>query len=175
MASRLHRYQMRTVLKKSPRGSAAGTNQRRAILWIVAVIIVVAAAVPLADRWTESRARRAAVLDFQYREMTNALVSGALEQVSSHPMNRLYHERRDSLLKAGYLKKREFPLRYPFESSRAASAFLWRFAARFPGTEFQLRGVKAPASPVFVVYARNSDLVAMKWFIMQNDKEPRQP
>jgi len=173
MASRLHRYQMRTVLKTSPRGS--GTKQRRAILWIVAVIIVVAAAVPLTDRWTESRARRAAVLDFQYREMTNALVSGALEQVSSHPMNQLYHERRDSLLKAGYLKKREFPLRYPFESSRAASAFLWRFAARFPGTEFQLRGVKAPASPVFVVYARNGDLVAMKWFIMQNDKDARQP
>ena len=88
MASRLHRYQMRTVLKTSTRGS--GTKQRRAILWIVAVIIVVAAAVPLTDRWTESRARRAAVLDFQYREMTNALVSGALEQVSSHPINRLY-------------------------------------------------------------------------------------
>jgi hypothetical protein len=35
--------------------------------------------------------------------------------------------------------------------------------------------VKAPASPVFVVYARNSDLVAMKWFITQNDKDPKQP
>jgi len=171
--SRLHRYQMRTVLKTSPRGS--GTKQRRAILWVIVVIIAIAAAVPLTDRWTERRARQAAVLDFQYREMTNALVSGAGEQVSSHPLNQLYRERRDSLLKAGYLKKREFQLRYRFESSRAASAFLWRFAARFPGTEFQLRGAKPPEAPVFVVYARNSDLVAMKWFVMQNDKDPKEP
>ncbi len=163
---------MRTVLKSS---NAAGRKQRRAFLWILAVIIAAAAAVPLIDRWTESRARRAAVLDFQYREMTNALVSGALEQISSHPMNRLYHERRDALLKAGYLKKREFPLHHRFESSRAARNFLWRFAARFPGTEFQLRGPKSPATPVFVVYARNGDLLAMKWFIMQNDKAGPEP
>jgi hypothetical protein len=158
------------MVKAGPRGAAAGAKQRRVVLWVLAVIILAAAAVPLLDRWTESRARKAAILDFQYREMTNALVSGAMEQVSTHPMNRLYRERRDGLLKAGYLKKREFPLRNRFESSRAANTFLWRFAAQFPGTEFQLRGLKPPAFPVFVVYARDSDLLAMKWFVMRNDK-----
>ena len=143
---------------------------RKTLFGIIGLIIVVSVCVRLIDWWTETRAQGRAALDFQYWEMTNALVSGyALERTSDHPINRLYHERRDALVKAGYLKKREFPLRHRFESSKAAQAFFWRFAARFPGAEFQLRGAKPPVTPTLTVYARNSDLLPIKWFITQND------
>src|SRR5213593_3986918 len=160
MRSRLRSYQMRTVLRSSPRGTAAMKTHHKVVLGIFVLIMAIAVCAPVVDRWTEMRAKRAAVLDFQYREMTNALVFGALEHRTEHPMNRLYHERRDALVKAGYLKKREFPMRQGFESSRAAQAFFWRFASRFPGTEFQLRGAKPPATPMVVAYARDSDLLA---------------
>lgn len=144
---------------------------RGVLLATAALIIAGAVCVPLIDHWTDMKGQRAAALDSQYREMTNALVSGyALERTKDHPINRLYHERRDALVKAGYLKKREFPLRHRFESSKAAHAFFWRFAARFPGAEFRLSGAKPPATPTLTVYARNSDLLAIKWFITQNDR-----
>jgi hypothetical protein len=170
MSSRLRDYQMRTVLRASPT-SGAGARRGRVVLAIIGLIIAVAASVPLVERWMDMSAHKAAALDSQYREMTNALVFGnALEHTKDHPMNRLYHERRNALLKAGYLKKRELRLRNRFESSQAAKAFFWSFASRFPGTEFQLRGAKPPATPVVVVYARDSDFLSMKWFIMQHDK-----
>ena len=60
---------------------------------------------------------RAAALDAQYQEMIFAIVQGkAQEQSADHPMNRLYRERRDALMEAGYLKTRQFPLRHSFES-----------------------------------------------------------
>jgi len=126
----------------------ASIKARRKALAIIGLIIAGVLCVRLIDRWTEARAQERAALDFQYWEMTNALVFGyALERTSDHPINRLDHERRDALVKAGYLKKREFPLRHRFESSKAAHAFFWRFAARFPGAEFRFSGVKPPATP----------------------------
>jgi hypothetical protein len=140
------------------------------LLGMIGLMIAIAICVRLIDRWTERKAQGKAALERQYWEMTNALVSGyALERTRDHPINRLYHDRRDALVAAGYLKKHEFPLRHKFDSSKAAHTFLWRFAARFPGAEFQLSGAKAPTTPTLTVYARNSDLLAIKWFITQND------
>jgi hypothetical protein len=94
------------------------------LIGIVGLIVAIAICVRLIDRWTERKAQGRAALDLQYWEMTNALVSGyALERTSDHPINRRYHERRDALVKAGYLKEREFPLRHRFESSKTAQAF----------------------------------------------------
>lgn len=88
--------------------------------------------------------------------------------VPDHPMYRLYRERHDALVKAGYLKTREFPMRRGFKSRKASSAFFYRFATNFPGVDVQIRN-RPNLPPVIVVCARDRDLLAIKWFIMQQD------
>ena len=144
-------------------------TRHKVVLGITTLVVVVGVCL-LVQRLADKSAERASALDAQYQEMTYAIVQGqAQEQSTNHPMNRLYRERRDALLKAGYLKTREFPLRHSFESPRASFAFLARFAARFPGIDRQLQSTKTGQPPVLVVCARDSDLVAIKLWVMQND------
>jgi hypothetical protein len=83
-------------------------------------------------------------------------------------MYELYRERHDALVKAGYLKTREFPMRYGFESGKAKWNFIYQFATNFPGVDVQIRGQR-DQPPVIVVWARDRDLLAIKWFILQQD------
>jgi len=139
------------------------------ILGVTTLIVVILVCL-LLGHLVHRAALTAAVLDAQYQEMIFAVVQGkAQEQSTDHPMSRLYRDRREALMKAGYLKTRQFALRHSFESSNAAFAFLARFASRFPGVERQLRTTKPGEPPVFVVCARDFDLVAIKLWIMQND------
>lgn len=124
------------------------------------------------DRWSDRAWQRTAVLEAQYREMTYAMVQGqAGEHSPSHPMYRLYQDRKESLLKAGYLKVWEFPMRRGFESRKALPSFFYRFATNFPGAEVRVRGRPA-LPPVIEVCARPRDVVRIKWFIMREDKGP---
>jgi hypothetical protein len=143
---------------------------RHRVFFGVLASIFVAAVCLLVNRWYERAARERAALDAQYQEMVYAIVKGqAGEQSPDHPMSRLYRERHDALVKAGYLKTREFRLRHPFESSSDSSAFLARFAARFPGTDCKLRARKPGEPPLFTVCAREFDVVAIKLWLIQND------
>ena len=146
-------------------------THHKVVLGVMA-LLVVAAICALVDRWANRAAQSASVLDSQYQEMTYAMVQGqAGEQPTNHPMYVLYQERKDALIKAGYLKTREFPMRRGFESRTASRSFFTRFAKRFPGVGVQIRfNQKSGEPPVITVCAKDSDLPAIKWFIMQEDK-----
>ena len=140
------------------------------ILLAVAALVVIATVCALLDRWHGIATERTAALDAQYEEMIYAMVQGqAPEQSTNHPMNRLYRARHEALVAAGYLKTREFPLQHGFESSRASWSFISSFASKFPGVDRQIRSTKPGQPPVFVVCARDRDLLAIKLFIMQNE------
>ncbi len=124
------------------------------------------------DRWSDKASQRTAVLEAQYREMTYAMVQGqAGERSPSHPMYQLYQDRKEALLKAGYLKVWEFPMRRGFESRKALPSFFYRFATNFPGAEVRVRGRPA-LPPVLEVCARSRDILQIKWFIIREDKGP---
>lgn len=144
------------------------TTQRKWVLGFV-VLLVAGAMGVLVDSWADKAAERGRELDVQYGDLIYAKVKGqAGEQPPGHPMYELYRERHDALVKAGYLKTREFPMRHGFESRKASRDFFYQFATNFPGVDVQIRGQR-DQPPVIVVCARDRDLLAIKWFIMQQD------
>jgi hypothetical protein len=141
-------------------------KRRHKVIFGIAALIIVAVSL-LMGRLTD----RVAALEVQYRELIYAKVQGqAGERAPDHPMSRLYRERHDALVEAGYLKTREFPMRRGFESRQALTTFFYSFASNFPGADVQVRDVKQDRPPVIVVCARDCDLLAIKWFIMQQEK-----
>ena len=111
---------------------------------------------------------RAAAMEAQYRDMTNAYLI-ASELAREHPTHRLWAERRAALIKAGYIETRELRLRHSLAAEGAAWDFFRAFHSRFPGVE---RSVRAAGSdePVVVVTARKSDfgpLGAIERFVRQ--------
>src|SRR5690349_16553085 len=141
-------------------------TRSKAIVAVIA-LAVVAVGILVMDRRADRAFETAAALDAQYREMAYAMVQGqAGEQSPSHPIYRLYRERQDSLLKAGYLKTWEFPMRRGFASRKAVPSFFYRFATNFPGAEVRIRGGQ-DSPPVIVVCARDRDILGIRWFIRQ--------
>jgi hypothetical protein len=99
---------------------------------------------------------RAAAMEAQYRNMTNAYPIAA-EMAPDHPTARLWRERRAALLAGGYIETREFELPRPLAAKGAVNAFFAAFHSRFPGVECSVRAPKSD-EPVLVVTARKSDL-----------------
>ena len=111
---------------------------------------------------------RAAAMEAQYREMTNAYPI-ASEMVREHPTHRLWAERRAALMDAGYIETRELRLRHSLAGKGALRDFVAAFRARFPAVEFRIREIKSD-EPVVIVTARKSDfgpLGAIERFVGQ--------
>ena len=111
------------------------------------------AAFGLVDGWARRAAEQGKALDIQYEELIYAKMQGqAGERSPDHPMAQLYRERHDTLVKASYLKTCEFPLQHGFQSGKASSAFLYRFATSFPDVDVQIQN-RRDSPPVIVVCA----------------------
>ena len=77
-------------------------------------------------------------------------------------MAQLYRERRQQLVKVGYLETREFELPRGLESSKETRVFFYRLSTSFTGAEIGLRG-RTSQRPVIVACARERDLLAIQW------------
>ena len=113
---------------------------------------------------------KAAAVEAQYRDMTNAYRIAA-EVVREHPTHRLWEERRTTLFEAGYIETREFRMRHSLTAKGAVSKFFNAFQSRFPGVECSVRGAKSD-EPVVVVTARKFDfgpIGAVERFVTRYD------
>ena len=111
---------------------------------------------------------RAAAMEAQYRDMTNAYPI-ASEMAHEQPAHRLWAERRAALLEAGYIETRELRMRHSLAANGAVWDFFVAFRSRFPGVERSVRDAKSD-QPVVVVTARKSDfgpLGAIERFVGQ--------
>jgi len=111
---------------------------------------------------------KAAAMEAQYRDMTNAYPVAA-EMAPDHPTARLWRERRAALLEAGYIETRELRMRHSLAAKGAVRDFFTAFHSRFPGVERSVREAKSDA-PAVVVTARKSDfgpLGAIERFVSQ--------
>src|SRR6188474_470176 len=82
--------------------------------------------------------QRAAAMEAQYRDMTNAY-SVASEMVREHPTHRLWAERMATLMEAGYIETRQLRMRHSLAAKGAVWDFFVAFNARFPGVERSVR------------------------------------
>jgi hypothetical protein len=109
----------------------------------------------LIDSTVAPAIEKAAALEAQYRDMTNACLL-ASEVVREHPTHRFWAERRAALMEAGYIETRELKIKHSLAAKGAVWDFFAAFHARFPGVERSVRDAGS-AAPVVVVTARKSD------------------
>ncbi len=101
--------------------------------WVVVAALFVVSQIiflPRLARWIESRAEpkfaEAAALETQYRDMTNAYPIAA-EMPPDHPTARLWRERREALLAAGFIQRREMAMK----QKPTGKSWEWNFRKRF--------------------------------------------
>jgi len=144
---------------------------------VIGLLLAVLLIPPLArriDTAVDPLWEQAAQVERQYREMTNAYRI-ASEVVREHPTRRLWEERRNALLAAGYIEVRELRMRHSLGGRGDVEGFFAAFQTSFPGVECSVRNVKSDA-PTVVVTARKSDLGALgavERFVVGYQPKPR--
>jgi hypothetical protein len=120
----------------------------------------------------EPAAERMAVNEVQYREMVSAYpIAGEVGR--DHPMHIFWEERRDTLIRTGYIETRQFPLKQRPDIKWSARDFYHGFQTRFPGVECSIEFHKADQSRVAIVTARKSDFESIQNFLTGYDREKK--
>jgi hypothetical protein len=95
--------------------------------------------------------------------MTNAYPIAA-EMMPDHPTARVWRERREALLAAGFIETREMAMKQKPTDKNWAWNFRKQFAARWPGVECSLRFHKE-APPTATVTVRRDEFRAVERFL----------